>query len=159
MKDKDKQKFEIPEQFNELMIDEDYIVQQSRIFYLGKGKPLDDGLLDSEELLTYQEGDDNLEYVAGPYMIDHGNRFKLVVKDVKTNVYKFKNIRLPDNKAEFLLMCKYNPVNLSTFLNNGQILLQIEHRFMIYGKDGVFIDQIEFKEMREEREQLEVEMK
>lgn len=84
---------------------------------------MDDGILDSEELLAYQKGEDNLEFVAGPYMIEHGNRFKIVVKDIDKNIYLIKNIRLPDSKVEFLLNCKYKPVNLSTFLNNGQILI------------------------------------
>jgi hypothetical protein len=79
---------------------------------------LDDGILDAEDFLGERK-DQNLEFVAGPYMIEHGNRFKLVVKDIKTNIFYQKNFRLPDSKTEFLLNCRYKPVTLSTFLNNG----------------------------------------
>jgi len=35
-------------------------------------------------------------------------------------------------------------------LDNGQVLLQIAHRFFIFNEVGVFLDEIEFEEMRNE---------
>lgn len=42
---------------------------------------------------------------------------------------------------------------MSTFLNNELILVKCAHRFMIFeAEHGEFIDQVEFQDMRDERE-------
>jgi hypothetical protein len=141
MKEKDKLKFYRPDAFNELYISEHFIIQESRIFYLGDGQPLDDGICDTEDLLTANsKTQDIVKYVMGPFMSMGGNRFKLCIYDVEKHIYQHMNFRLPDSKFEQMLNCRYKDVNLSTYLNNGQILLQIEHRFMIFAQDGVFLD-------------------
>ena len=43
-------------------------------------------------------------------------------------------------------------VELSTFLVDGRILIKIAQRFMLFDPEGTFIDEIEFEDLREERE-------
>ena len=54
IKDKDKQKYRKNEQFEQLIINEHFLIQNSHIFYLHATNPYDDGLLDVEELLKQQ---------------------------------------------------------------------------------------------------------
>jgi hypothetical protein len=35
--------------------------------------------------------------------------------------------------------------NMSTFLDDGKIFLNIAHRFALFDKDGIFMDHVEFK--------------
>ena len=41
---------------------------------------------------------------------------------------------------------------MSTFLSDGKILLKIAERFLLFDEKGVFIDEIQFEDLREERE-------
>jgi hypothetical protein len=59
---------------------------------------------------------------------------------------------VPHSKTGILLSDRNKKVSLSTFLDNGKILVQIAHRFFIFAKDGTFLDEIEFEEMRKEND-------
>jgi len=50
---------------------------------------------------------------------------------------------------------KTHRVGISTFLGNGLILLQMVHRFFVFLPNGIFLDEIEFEEVRKERESIE----
>jgi len=50
---------------------------------------------------------------------------------------------------------KTHSVGISTFLGNGLILLQMVHRFFVFLPNGIFLDEIEFEEVRKERESIE----
>lgn len=41
---------------------------------------------------------------------------------------------------------------MSTFLEDGKILIKIGQRFILFNENGAFIDEIEFEDLREERE-------
>jgi hypothetical protein len=48
-------------------------------------------------------------------------------------------------------MCdEQEKVKISTFTEYGDILIQIESRFMIFDKDGDFIDDLEFDDVEKE---------
>jgi hypothetical protein len=51
---------------------------------------------------------------------------------------------------------KNKSVKLSTFLDNGQVLVQIAHRFFIFNEFGIFLDEIEFEEMRLENDMIRI---
>lgn len=56
---------------------------------------------------------------------------------------------LPDNKDIKLLRDFDNKVEMATFLESGKILVKIGNRFMVFDEYGVFIDEAEFKDLRE----------
>ena len=58
---------------------------------------------------------------------------------------------MPDSKTNVLISDINGKVDMSTFLHNGNILIKIAHRYLLFDSDGGFIDQIEFKSLREER--------
>ena len=58
---------------------------------------------------------------------------------------------MPDNKTNVLVPDINNKCDMSTFLEDGKIMVKIASRFLLFHSNGSFIDQIEFKEMREER--------
>lgn len=41
-------------------------------------------------------------------------------------------------------------VDFSTFLDDGQVLLKIGSRFLIFNETGEFIDEIDFKDITQE---------
>jgi len=43
-------------------------------------------------------------------------------------------------------------VDMSTFLEDGKILVKIGQRFLLFDENGAFVDEIEFEDLREERE-------
>lgn len=64
--------------------------------------------------------------------------------------------KLPDSKTQILLSDKNKSVKLSTFLDNGSVLVQIAHRFFIFNEFGIFLDEIEFEEMRNENNMIRI---
>ena len=69
-------------------------------------------------------------------------------------MYKYRQIiySLPDNKTNILINDIDDKVDMSTFLTKDRILLKLAQRFLLFDKDGAFIDQIEFEDLREEKE-------
>jgi hypothetical protein len=51
---------------------------------------------------------------------------------------------LPDCTTVQLMGDPQKKVDMCTFNDKGEIILKIDHRFMIYTTDGVFKDEIEF---------------
>ena len=41
---------------------------------------------------------------------------------------------------------------MSTFMEDGKILVKIGQRFLLFDENGAFVDEIEFEDLREERE-------
>lgn len=46
-------------------------------------------------------------------------------------------------------------VKMSTFLDNGNILIQLEYRYFIYDRNGNFIDEVDFDDVTMERNRRE----
>ena len=51
---------------------------------------------------------------------------------------------LPDRTEKTLINDFQNLVDMSTFLENGNILLKIRSRYMIFTQKGHFIDEVSF---------------
>lgn len=59
------------------------------------------------------------------------------------------NIRIymkPDKTQKKLVNDFLNWVDMSTYLEDGKILIKIRRRFMIFTSDGAFIDEVEFND-------------
>jgi hypothetical protein len=52
---------------------------------------------------------------------------------------------LPDSTSVSLINDHQQKTDFSTFLDDGKIFLKIEHRFVLFDKDGCFMDPVEFK--------------
>jgi hypothetical protein len=57
---------------------------------------------------------------------------------------------LPDSVTTNLIGDYENKVTMSTFLDDGDILLQVGYRFMLFENNGEFKDEIEFSDVAEE---------
>ena len=53
---------------------------------------------------------------------------------------------LPDTAEKTLINDCFNGVDMSTFLDNGYILVKIFHRFLIFTELGVFVTEVNFNE-------------
>ena len=51
---------------------------------------------------------------------------------------------LPDAQKVTLITDFQNQTDLSTFVNNGNILIKCKNRFMIFGDNGVFRCEVQF---------------
>ena len=77
-------------------------------------------------------GDDgtfNIVYSVGP------------VENMK---YRVRTYMQPDNNDVLLLRDFNNKVQMSTFLDDSNILVKISDRFMVFNQEGKFIDEVEF---------------
>lgn len=67
IKDKDKPNF-FPEPFNDIILSEKYLIDESQIFYLSQEKPLMNGIMDMEELADIPDKNKlDKRYATGPY--------------------------------------------------------------------------------------------
>lgn len=58
-----------------------------------------------------------------------------------------KIVYLPNAYEKTMINDFQNGVDMSTFLANGDILLKIFHRFLIFSTDGAFISKVTFEEL------------
>ena len=148
IKDKDRPNYTQTEQFVELICNDKYALLNSKIFYLYNETPLMNGILDMEELSEIQdvEGvDDEKKFSSGPFMYKGSAQYGCIYRYGTSYSYKQRIYQLPSSKSETLLCDSLKRVNMTTFLENGQILMKVDNRFMIFDKDGEFIDEVEFK--------------
>ena len=84
-----------------------------------------------------------INHERGPYKFQGSNRFYNVYRQNKYQ--KFARIfYLPDSTEKTLINDFQNYVDMSTFLENGNILLKIKERYMVFTQRGKFIDEVEF---------------
>jgi len=131
-------------------------MQDSKIFYLFEDKPLENGILDMENLEKIKDDAKNKDelskkYVQGPYSYFGSHDFTVVYKYGQDMIYKGRIYQQPDCQCTSLVADYEKQVDLTTFLDSGEILLKIKFRFMIFDKTGDFIDEIEFKDIKEEQ--------
>lgn len=80
------------------------------------------------------------KHVQGPLAINGSFRFFNVYQ-----VGKFKShitVALkPDSTSRVIINDFLNFVDMSTFLEDGKILIKIKKRFMVFGPNGAFLDE------------------
>ena len=55
----------------------------------------------------------------------------------------------PDSKSTSLIADSEKLVDMTTFLDSGDIMLKIQSRYMLFDRTGRFIDEVEFKDIKE----------
>ena len=55
--------------------------------------------------------------------------------------------QLPDSTQTNLIGDYQQKVDMSTFLDNGKILLKVGNRFLLFENDGEFVDEVEFDDI------------
>jgi hypothetical protein len=138
-----------------LICRESYAICKSKIFYFYdlKTGPKADGLMDSEDLVdarTLKRYDPNINYelVKGPILITGSSRFFCIFrltngKDLPKYIYWVMH-RLEQAQKTLVNDISGN-VKFSTFLENGNILVQCAHRFLVFTCKGSFIEEAEFE--------------
>jgi hypothetical protein len=63
-----------------------------------------------------------------------------------------KIVYLPNAYEKTIINDFQNGVDMSTFLANGNILLKIFHRFLVFSTDGAFISKVTFAELADKVE-------
>jgi hypothetical protein len=93
LKEKDSPNFILDCSNCECIVNEKYLIQKTKIFYLFGNKPLQNGLLDMEELAEPRvepegEGANEdeeeffpIKYVKGPYNFQEANEFGIIIRD------------------------------------------------------------------------------
>lgn len=52
--------------------------------------------------------------------------------------------QLPDSTSVSLINDHNDKIKFSTFRDDGTILMHVGHRFFLFDKDGIFMDEVEF---------------
>ena len=81
----------------------------------------------------------------GPYTLSGSNRFYEVFRQNKFNSF-LRIYTLPDQVQKTLINDFQNQVDMSTFLEDGNILIRSRSRFMVFSKEGFFKDEVTFND-------------
>jgi hypothetical protein len=85
------------------------------------------------------------EYNLGPIGENASHRFFVIYQQEKFTS-KLKIFQMPDETEKPLINDFLNWVDMSTFLEDGKIMIKIRRRYMIFTSDGAFIDEVEFND-------------
>lgn len=124
-----------------------YAIQGSKIFYLYDvgDEPFPEGIFEAEELIEEDRSKPKLNFSTGPISIKASNRFFNVYQQSKF-ISQIKIFQRPDTTRNTLINDFLNWVDMSSFLEDGKILMKIRRRFMVFTADGAFIDEVEFND-------------
>ena len=99
--------------------------------------------MEAENLINQQNLRESVTQIKGPIQFQGSNRFYNGYK--KNRFESFVRIfSLPNKTQKTLINDFQNKVDASSFLGNGNILLKISNRFMIFSSDGNFITEATF---------------
>mgnify|MGYP006089676223 CR=1 FL=1 len=137
-----------------------YALQGNKIFYLYdySDDPFPEGIMESEdifELLDKKSGAIS-RYIKGPTEIQGSMRFFNVYQKKKFSSFMII-CQKPDSTTKTLINDYLNQVDMSTFLEDGKILMKIGKRFMVFTSNGAFIDETEFNDEIATRNNMAVE--
>jgi hypothetical protein len=124
-----------------------YALQGNKIFYLYdvSEQEFPEGIMESEEIVVKKIGGAESKYIQGPLAIKGSMRIFDVYQ-----VGKFKShitiCQKPDSTSKTLINDYLNQVDLSTFLEDGKILMKIGKRFMVFTTNGAFIDETHYND-------------
>lgn len=108
-----------------------YSIFKSKIYYFHDkgGEPFPDGIMDAESLIEdqLQSGDGMRHYwMRGPFKFEGSNRFYNVYRKNKFQTF-MRIFYLPDTTERTLMNDFQNGADMSTFLQNGKILVKVFH--------------------------------
>jgi hypothetical protein len=126
-------------------MNEKYAIQGNKIFYFYETneEPFPEGILESEDIVVERRGMPKSKHVYGPYPIQGSDKLFNIYQ-----INKFKShitiMLSPDSTSQTVINDFQNFCDMSTFLENGYILIKCRRRYMVFDSCGRFIDEIEF---------------
>lgn len=111
------------------------------------------GILDMEELSEIPDDKDSKlikRYASGPFQMNGSEQFIVVYQYGQHHVFKMRIYQIPDSTSISLINDHEDMINFTTFMDNGNILMSVGHRFALFDSDGYFMDEIEFNHKEEE---------
>lgn len=92
------------------------------------------------------------EFVMGPIEVC-GTEATLSVYNYGLNstYYRVNFMPVPDSMATFMVGDFEGKCKFSTFIDEDTILLQISQRFLVFTPSAVFIDEVNFRELSEDK--------
>ena len=91
IKDKDRPNFKVNEDYQEFIVDDKFVISNSKIFYLYSESPLMNGILDMEELSEYPDYEgtqENKKFSCGPFIYKGTGLFGCVCTYGQSYKYK-----------------------------------------------------------------------
>ena len=138
-------------------MNENLIINNSKIFYLYNESPLDAGILDMEELCEldnieeYSDEKQLKHYLAGPFTFQGSDKLLIIYNINDSLMYEQRMYQLPDSQTQTLVNYGSKNVKLATFLDSETILLQIDYRYFVFDANGEFLDDIDFADVYAEK--------
>jgi hypothetical protein len=77
--------------------------------------------------------------------MDGCEQFIVVYQYGQDHVYNMRLYQLPDSTSISLINDHDNKINFTSFMDDGKILMNVGHRFSLFDRDGIFMDEIEFQ--------------
>lgn len=157
-KDKDRPNFQIEGiQYPDMIFSEKYLIWGSKIFYLFSDMPLQAGILDMEELADLNDDENNnnedkKSFVQGPYQMKGSNDVSVIFQYGQKYIFKGRSFQKPDSLVSSLVADFEGNVDMTTFLDTGDVFLKVKSRYFIFDNIGEFIDEIEFQDLKEQEE-------
>ena len=112
--------------YSPMIMDEEYAIVDSKIFYLYSDKQLDSGILDMEELSEVAEHgmkDEVKRFINGPYRIPGSDLFSVMYNYNDSLTFKQRVYQRPNSSRVTLLSDVQNKVLLATFLDEESIMV------------------------------------
>lgn len=143
LKFKDQAHFKMTYSFNPVIIRQQYLIYNSKIFYLYSDEPHCDGILDMEKLNQGSVSSDSeieiMLFQYGPLSVDGNNEFLVVYENQISSSTFVRFYQQPDSCDVTMIPDFQQQCEFSTFLWNGDILLQVRDRFMVFDQTGKFM--------------------
>ena len=79
--------------------------------------------------------------MRGPFKFKGSNRFYNVYRTNKYETY-IRIFYLPDTTERTLVNDFQNGVDMSTFLQNGNMMVKVFHQYMIFNQKGTFVNKV-----------------
>lgn len=145
---------------------EEYLILESKIFYLQRDKQIVNGIMDMEKLNQTDKVQDDTnkgeqiiseQFQLGPFAVDGNNEFAVIFKESKSFRVRARFYQEPNSYQISLLADYENKCKFSTFLNSGEILVKIMDRYMMFEPEGKFIYQVTFGDIDKEKQFKELE--
>ena len=136
-----------PDQYDHVIMNEKYAIQGSKIFYLCDiaGDPFPEGIFEADDFIEDDKSKSAYDFTKGAIMLNGSHRmFNVYQIDKFTS--RIKLFQKPDSTEKLLINDFLNWADMSTFLENGNILVKVRNRFMIFTENGAFIDEVEIND-------------
>lgn len=124
-----------------------YAIQGPTIFYLYdvSEQPYPEGVFEAEKVIEDAPTGTPTHYVNGPIRMTASQRF-FNVYQLDKFVSHITILQRPDTAHEVILNDPFAWLDLSSYLDDGKILMKVRRRFMVFSCDGAFLSEVTFSD-------------